>query len=143
LRLDSLNGAPALVLVEQDTGLAYETWIFVNDEALCELLIASGEQPIIAAAQSIMPMRSMDLALSSSGLLSVALVDGAGELSSIDLALRSSGGSFNTGGNAAPISPDLPSDDSAAFGPTIMTPAPAAAAAPQDQPSASTQDAQS
>jgi hypothetical protein len=123
IRVDEYNGSDALVLVEQTTGKAYETWIFIQDGYLCEELIAAGGGIIPEQAQRIMPLRELTASLDERMLLSIAVVTDTGAVDAVDLAVRSGGGSFNTG-ITPPASPSTALRDPAADGATIMTPAP-------------------
>jgi hypothetical protein len=107
LRVDSFNGADALVFVEQESGRGYETWIFVAGGTLYEEFVAADTPVTLAAAQAIMPMQSMNLTSENDSLLNVALVSREGIASSIRLAARSGGGTYNTGSDAAPIVPKV------------------------------------
>jgi len=102
VQLSTYQGNDALVLVEQVTGDGFETWIFIQDGYLCELLIASGSDIIPAQAQRIMPMKEMSLGLSPDNLLSVSVLTETDTVNTINLALRSSGGVYNTGNNPPP-----------------------------------------
>jgi len=100
--LGSYQGNDALVLIEQETGQGFETWIFIQDGYLCELMISSGDQIIPSAAQRIMPMKELKLSLSNDNLLSVSVTTEADSINTISLALRSSGEAFNSGDNPPP-----------------------------------------
>ncbi len=119
LRIDEYQGTDALVLVEQETGLAYETWIFIKDGQLSEEFIAAGSDIIDEQAQIIMPMQDMQLTLSSDGLLSVSLTTDTGTVNVINLALRSGGGPYNFG--ATPPRSPAPSAEE---GPAVVPSAP-------------------
>lgn len=123
VRVDRYNGTDALVLIEQDTGLGYETWIFVNDGYLCEQLIASDRKIVPEQAQRIMPMQMMKLKINDTRLLDLELTTDTGAVDSTSLALRSNVVPFNASGDTPPRSSDRGTSDSATGG-TIMTPAP-------------------
>ena len=117
VQISSYQGNDALVLIEQETGMGFETWIFIQDGYLCELLISSGADIIPTQAQRIMPMQALDLQLSSENLLTVSVTTTADSVNVISLALRSSGEAFNAGNNPPPSpSTALPRE------PTVMTP---------------------
>ncbi|MDR3307731.1 MAG: DUF4860 domain-containing protein [Coriobacteriales bacterium] len=88
VRVDTLNGADALVFTEQRTGKGYETWIFVDKGVLYEEMVASGSAVQITAGQAIMPMRSMALDLVDGNLLTVSFILESGEESHIQLAVK-------------------------------------------------------
>ena len=117
VRLDRYQDNDALVLIEQETGQGFEDWIFIQDGYLCELLISSGDEVNPAQAQRIMPMKALVISLSANNLLSVSVTTEADTVNSISLALRSSGGAFNTGTTPAPAASTAESG-----GPTVMTP---------------------
>ena len=76
IRIDSVNGNDALVLVEKRSGRDFETWIFVQDRMLYEGVFAPGDEVDIALCQSIMPMNAMTLGVGSrnDGLLRVGFI---------------------------------------------------------------------
>jgi hypothetical protein len=119
VQVQAFNGSDALVLTEQESGLGYQTWIFVADGKLYEEFIAAGDAIDMQAAQTIMPMQSISLTYRDPALLNVELVSSEGVTSSIKLATRSGGGTYNTGEGAAPQVPDVEPP-----GPAVMTPAP-------------------
>lgn len=85
LRIEEFEDNTALVFIEQRTGLNYETWVYIYEDQLCELLIASGMELKPSNGQVIMPMRAMSLNKEDSGLLRIALTDINGRDSSLDL----------------------------------------------------------
>jgi len=117
VQLSTYQGNDALILIEQETGQGFETWIFIQDGYLCELMISSGDQIIPAAAQRIMPMKELKLTLSKDNLLSVSVTTEADSINTISLALRSSGEAFNSGGNPPPSPSAAPPRE-----PVIMIP---------------------
>ena len=117
VRLATYEDNDALVLTEQESGSGFETWIFIQDGYLCELQISSGAQIDPSQAQHIMPMEALSLTLSPQNLLSVSVTTDTGTVDNISLALRSSGGTYNTGNNPPP-SPST----AAPSGPTVMIP---------------------
>lgn len=121
MRLDTYQGSDALVLIEQETGQGFETWIFIQDGFLCEQLIAQGTSIIPDQVQRVMPMQSLSLSLTDR-LLSVSLTTDTGTVNAINLYVRSSGDTFNAGASP-PASASTASEDAAMSGPTIMNPA--------------------
>ena len=117
LRIDAYEGNDALVLIEQESGAGFETWIFIQDGHLSEQVISSGGTIIPAMVQRIMPMKMLDLELSPKNLLRVAVTTEVDTVNVMNLALRSSGGTFNTGG-CPPPSPST----ARLSEPTVMTP---------------------
>ena len=102
VKLSTYQGNDALILIEQETGQGFETWIFIQDGYLCELMISSGDQIIPQAAQRIMPMQELKLTLSREQLLTVSVTTETNSVNTISLALRSSGEAFNAGNNPPP-----------------------------------------
>jgi hypothetical protein len=123
-RVDKYNGADALVITEQESGLGYETWIFVANGTLYEEFIAPNSELIMQAAQTIMPMQSMSLSYENDSLLKVSLLSADGQTSSINVFTRSGGGTFNTGPDAAPTTPEVQIDNPQASSTAIMAPPP-------------------
>ena len=117
VRLDSYQGNDALVLIEQVTGTGFETWIFIQDGYLCEQMIASGSAIIPQQVQRIMPMKALRLKLSEDNLLNISVTTETDTVNVTNLALRSSGGTYNTGGNPPPSPSTAPPRE-----PTVMTP---------------------
>ena len=96
VRVEQYQGADALVLTEQRTGKGYETWIFVYEDKLCEVLIAPGSinELSVSQLQSIMPMKSMRLTLDEANLLSIDLLTIDNISSSITLKITSKSGNY-------------------------------------------------
>ena len=92
IRVEQLAGSDALVFSETINGRSYETWLFVSEEHLCELLVAADQEPDIAMGQRIMPIQSMtiDSSRQSEGLLTIQFVLGSGQLTEIDVYIKSS-----------------------------------------------------
>jgi hypothetical protein len=91
VRVDSVNGADALVLVEKQSGRDYEAWLFVQDRTLYEGLFAPGDPVDAKLCQPIMPMEEMTIQefAEKNGMLSVTFSTVDGQTNSIDLWLRS------------------------------------------------------
>jgi hypothetical protein len=89
VRLDGIEGGgDALVLIENRTGEGYETWIYVYDGALREILTARGAAIPLESGQIIMPMEAMELERASGDLLRVSLTSAGGGVSNLSLSLR-------------------------------------------------------
>jgi len=117
VRVDGYQENDALVLIEQASGQGFETWIFIQDDYLCEQQIASGGAVIPQMVQRIMPMKALELDLSSQNLLRVSVTTETDTTNVMNLALRSTSEAYNSGGTPPP-SPSTAS----ASGPTVMTP---------------------
>ena len=96
VRVEHLNGSDALVFSETIGDDTYETWLYVFDDQLCEILVARGSQADLRYGQRIMPMQSMtvDTSRLSDGLISVRFMLEDGQPSQIDIYLKS----IDTGG---------------------------------------------
>ena len=99
LRIDSFKGSDALVLMENEIGEGYETWIFVKDGYLCEQLIRAGDEIVEDQAQQIIPMQEIRLSVPGKGLLRVSLTTETGATNTTNLFLRSSAGLLNGEGS--------------------------------------------
>ncbi|MDR1714161.1 MAG: DUF4860 domain-containing protein [Coriobacteriales bacterium] len=84
----------ALVLTEQESGLGYETWIYVAEGTLYEQLVAPGDRPQPTLSQAIMPMQAMTLGAeaASDGLLEITFTTIDNSEHSITLYLNSTQG---------------------------------------------------
>ena len=63
-----LYGATALVLTEEISEQTFESWIFVENERLCEVTVAKGDTVVPAVAQQIMSLKSFDAQLKDGGI---------------------------------------------------------------------------
>jgi hypothetical protein len=90
-RLDTFNDTDALVLIEQQSGVGYETWLFVQDRILYEGVFAPGTTPDVALCQPIMPMNSLVAHQSptNDALINITFFLPDDTSTSIDLWLRS------------------------------------------------------
>jgi hypothetical protein len=92
LRMGEAAGGDALILIENRTGKGYETWIYVYEGSLCEVLTAGGaDEPPLESGQAIMPMEAMELELSDR-LVQVSLTGANGKVSNLNLSLRAARG---------------------------------------------------
>jgi hypothetical protein len=91
IRLDTVNGTNALVLVEQETGQKFETWLFVQDKTLYEGVFSAGAEPNVKLCQAIMPMNSMTLSQveANGSFITVTFFMTDNTTTSIDLWMRS------------------------------------------------------
>ncbi|HHW95099.1 MAG TPA: DUF4860 domain-containing protein [Mogibacterium sp.] len=69
----------ALVLGMSAEGEQYETWIYVEDGYLREVLLMQGADFMPGIGQKIMPLSSLDLELGKEGLLQISVTDQTGE----------------------------------------------------------------
>jgi hypothetical protein len=91
VRIDSVEGTDALVLIEKQSGRDYEAWLFVQDQTLYEGLFAPGDTIDVKLCQPIMPMEEMVVqgGEAGEGMLSITFSTVDGQTNSIDLWLRS------------------------------------------------------
>ena len=92
VRVDELNGTPALVLTNRVGDRDYATWLYLYDGKLCEQLLRAEMAPEPAAGQEILPLKAMELDALSGRLLSVRLTLEDGEEEAFYLGLKSDGG---------------------------------------------------
>ena len=100
VRVESVGGSDALVLVERRSGRDYETWLFVQDGMLYEGLFAPGSAVDVKLCEPILPLEAMTIGVSDGGpgrwdidpggqLLHVSFTTTDGRTESIELWLRS------------------------------------------------------
>lgn len=90
VRLSTMAGLDALVLTDSVQGGVYETWIYVRDGQLCEVMVAAGQTALPSGGQAIMPMNALQ-ASGSGGQLHLLLVDTDGQTTRVDLSPRCTG----------------------------------------------------
>ena len=75
--ISEVDGNTALVLASEIGGVVYESWIFVRNDRLCEIMVIQGEKVLPSTAQQIMDLKSFDAVLKDGGIeLSVETVGG-------------------------------------------------------------------
>jgi hypothetical protein len=83
-----MDGHDALVLKETYKGRTYETWIYVEDGELHELLAEAGKDISEAGGQTIMDLQ--DLSFEDNGrTLTISVINNSGEAQSLTLGRRS------------------------------------------------------
>ncbi|MCL2136071.1 MAG: DUF4860 domain-containing protein [Coriobacteriia bacterium] len=92
IRIDQMGGSDAIVFTDVVSGSVYETWIYVSDGQLRELLISAGTEIDPDYGQAIMPMQSMVINQydRASGLLTITFTMADGKTSQIDIYVKSS-----------------------------------------------------
>ena len=60
IRIDQISGRDALVLTENKSGMGYESWIYVHNGYLREILLPPKSQFNPSAGQVIMPMKMIE-----------------------------------------------------------------------------------
>jgi hypothetical protein len=90
-RIDTVNGTDALVLIEQQSGKGFETWLFVQDRVLYEGVFASGAKPDPKICQPIMPMNALVVGetKANGSLITITFFMTDNTTTSVDLWLRS------------------------------------------------------
>lgn len=88
VRVDSFDGADALVLTEEIDGTAYETLVYCHDGYLRELFVPAGGDFSPEDGEKVLRAQSLTLSLDGS-LLTAELVGPAGEVQPLTLFLRS------------------------------------------------------
>jgi hypothetical protein len=94
VRVDRVDSADALVLIEKQSGRDYETWLFVKDQMLYEGLFAPDAVIDAKLCQPIMPMDALTIGpnKTDNGLLNITFVALDGQKTSINLWQRSGRG---------------------------------------------------
>jgi hypothetical protein len=85
--IEQLDGADALVLREQHEDRDYESWIYVYDEKMYEVLIASGNTVSPGDGEAIMDLKSMKVEYDGS-LLTITVENPEGGKDSLTLSRR-------------------------------------------------------
>ncbi|MDR0459798.1 MAG: DUF4860 domain-containing protein [Coriobacteriales bacterium] len=91
IRVEQLGDGDALVFTEVYEDQSYETWFYVADGFLREVLMLAGDQPDANYGQAIMPMQSMavDSQRLSDGVLTISFIQLDGSVSVVDIHLQS------------------------------------------------------
>ncbi len=75
IRVDSFGDGDALVLSRTVNEQVFETWIYVENGSLSEILVPAGTQLIPGIGQKIMPLKDLALTLDEIGLLKIYVTD--------------------------------------------------------------------
>lgn len=75
VKISELSGSDALVLTQELEGQTYETWIYIYEGQLSEVLVKQGRDPSPSAGQTIMELAALDLEDSSTGLIKIGVTD--------------------------------------------------------------------
>ncbi len=81
--LGELGGVPALVLSDELEGAAYNTWIYCQDGALREVLMARELSPTPDMGQPIMALESLEAEFLDSGILRVTVTEPDGRVGTL------------------------------------------------------------
>ena len=76
-----VEGCTALVLTEEINGNEFESWVFVLNNKLSEVMVKKGDQIYPNAAQQIMDLRSLDAVIRDGGI-EITVVTVAGDVNS-------------------------------------------------------------
>ncbi len=79
IEIREFGGSDALVLSQDLDGEIYETWIFVSDGYLSEVLLQQGKQPSAGFAQAIMQIKQLSFARIGDHLLQMSVTDADGK----------------------------------------------------------------
>ena len=87
VRLGKVGESDALVMETQIEGSAYETWIFLNEGELREVMVRGGSAVNPTDGQPIMALSDLDLELTD-GFLTICVTDEEQNTSQLTLVLR-------------------------------------------------------
>jgi len=73
-----IEGKTAIVLTEKLGDYVFESWIFVNNDRLCEITVMQGDTVLPGVAQQIMDLKSLDAQLKNGGI-EITVVTVAGD----------------------------------------------------------------
>ena len=72
-----MSGTNAVVLSQEIDGNVYESWIYVQDDSLCETVVSAGDTPSPAGGQRIMPLKALSADITDDGIwITVVTPDG-------------------------------------------------------------------
>ncbi len=80
IRLGETEQSDAIIMQQVVADSVYETWIYIEDGYLCEVLLAEGMEPLTGIGQRIMPLSAMALSETIPGLLEVEVTDTEGNV---------------------------------------------------------------
>ncbi len=91
--IETLEQSDALVLSRDFDGTIYNTWIYVEDSYLKEVLLAEDMTVAYNIGQKIIPAQDMKLSMSENSLITIELTDNEGNVfsSSVYLETRETG----------------------------------------------------
>jgi len=84
------EGTDVLVLESTADSTSYETWIYVYDHQLYEVLLEKGQTMDLSSGMAILAVSGLDLKMTDSSLLEITSYDNTGKTLSLSLNLRSS-----------------------------------------------------
>jgi hypothetical protein len=85
--VEQVDGNDALVLREKYSGNAYESWIYIYDGKLYEVMVAEGVPVKGGDGQSIMNINSLSIT-DTDGLITITIENLSGETNSLSLSRR-------------------------------------------------------
>ena len=80
-RVREVDGSTALVLTEKLGDSYFESWVFVRNNKLSEVMVRQGDEIYPGAAQQIMDLRSLDAVIRDGGI-EITVVTVAGDVNS-------------------------------------------------------------
>ncbi len=88
IRIDNVADSAALVLSQTIEGAVYDTWMYVEDGYLCEVLMPADSEVIPYIGQKIMPMKKLELSIDENNLLIISVTDESGTFYSSGLFIQ-------------------------------------------------------
>ncbi len=89
VRVDEMYSSEAIVLSQEINESIYETWVYVENGYLCEVLVPAGFEVMENSGQKIMPMANFSFSLEENGLLNIEVLDEDGNTYSTSIFLES------------------------------------------------------
>lgn len=93
IRTVQKEGTTALVLIEEENGTTYETWIYSYDNYLYDLLVESGTGFNLSDGIQLIPNYGLEMSFSDNRLLKLNSYDQNGKALSLNVAIRSNSNS--------------------------------------------------
>jgi hypothetical protein len=82
-----VDGSDALILTETANGEKYESWIFVSEEKLREVIVKSGTGVTPTDGEAIMDLKSLSVT-EKDGLLTITVVDSKDQINMLSIGKR-------------------------------------------------------
>ncbi len=89
VRIDDTYSSQAIVLSQEINEKIYETWVYIENGYLCEVLVPEGYEVAENSGQQIMPMSEFKFSLEENGLLNIEVLDEDGNHYSTSIFLES------------------------------------------------------
>lgn len=91
VQIKDIADSSALVITQDMEGTVYETWIYVIDGNLREIMVKQGTEVLPGSGQTIMNLESMDMEKIQGGLIELTVVDTEGKAFHSMVYMKSSG----------------------------------------------------